>query len=185
MALACHVKSGHTAREIVETVDMAPTLCALAGLDPLGTCDGKDISHLLAGEAGDVHKIGVTEFAWSKSVRKGKYRLVYYPPEMFRSDYPSGFGELYDLENDPWEMRNLYFEGSSAGVVQELQADLVEWLITTTRPRTVLGVDERHGRRRPLDGQAHVRYACWMYPDGKLSPEGIRQTLRTGRWSYL
>ena len=47
-------------------------LRAWPGLEPMETADGKDISHLLRGEAGEVHAIGVTEFAWSKSVRKGK-----------------------------------------------------------------------------------------------------------------
>jgi arylsulfatase len=97
---------GRSAREIVEAVDLSNTLCALAGLDPLETADGKDFSHLLYGygTSGEIHRIGVTEFAWSKSVRKGKYRYVYYPWEMFGAEYPDGFGELYDLAADPWEM---------------------------------------------------------------------------------
>jgi len=85
----------------VELVDIPNTLCSLAGLEPLETSDGKDLTRLLRGEKDEVHKIGVTEFAWSKSVRKGKYRYVYYPTEMFRDEYPEGFGELYDLEKDP------------------------------------------------------------------------------------
>ena len=40
----------------------------------------------------------------------GQYRLVHYPPDLFPETHPSGFGELYDLAADPWEMKNLYFE---------------------------------------------------------------------------
>jgi len=178
-------RAGHAAKEIVETVDMVPTLCALAGLEPLSTCDGKDLSHLLHGEAGEVHRVGVTEFAWSKSVRKGRYRLVYYPPEAFAHEYPGGFGELYDLESDPWEMENLYFDARHAGVVRELQADLLEWLVTTTRPRTVLGADARHGRRPPAGWQTQVRYECWTCADGKLPPEAVRQAWNSGRNNYI
>jgi len=163
-----HLRAGHAADEIVETVDMLPTLCALTGLAPMETADGKDISHLLRGESGEVHKIGVTEFAWSKSVRKGKWRLVYYPPEMFADEYPDGFGELYDLEQDPWEMRNLYFEADCRDVVRELQADLLEWLITTTRPVSVLGTSNFGGP------QALTRYHCSVTRDGKLPPDRIR-----------
>jgi len=41
--------------------------------------------------SGEIHEIGVTEFAWSKSIRKGNYRLVYYPRDMFPEEYlPAG-----------------------------------------------------------------------------------------------
>ena len=70
-------------------------------------------------------------------MRKGKHRLVYYPRGMFAKEYPDGFGELYDLEQDPWEMKNLYFDDASRPVIAELEHDLLEWLVTTTRNRSV------------------------------------------------
>jgi hypothetical protein len=139
---------------------------------------------LLDGESGEVHKIGVTEFAWSKSVRKGKYRFVYYPSEMFPERYPDGFGELYDLEADPWEMRNLYFDPDYAAVVQELKGDLLEWLITTTRPATALGLDVPPGEQvvKGFGGVFHdadsdqviTRYHCSVNADGKFHPDRLR-----------
>jgi choline-sulfatase/uncharacterized sulfatase len=177
-------EAGHVAREIVETVDVSTTLCALAGLPAMQTSDGKDISHLLMGGEGEVHKIGVTEFAWSKSVRKGRYRLVYYPPEMFPDQYPDGFGELYDLEVDPWEMYNLYFDQAYAGVVGELQRDLLAWLITTTRPTSALGLDVPPGETTVQgfggvfhdaeDEQVITRYHCSVNADGKFHPDRLR-----------
>ena len=68
---------------------------------------GRDLAGMLHGEPGDANRVGVTEFAWSKSIRKGRYRLVHYPPEAFADEYPQGFGELYDLEKDPHEIHNL------------------------------------------------------------------------------
>ena len=62
----------------------------LAGIEALETGDGRDLGPLLAGEGGDGERIGVTEFAWSKSVRKGQYRLVHYPRAMFADEYPGG-----------------------------------------------------------------------------------------------
>ena len=162
-------EAGHVADEIVEAVDLPTTLCTLAGLEPLQTSDGNDLSHLLHGENEQVHKIGVTEFAWSKSVRKGKYRYVYYPLGMFPEEYPEGFGELYDLREDPWEMENLYFKREYAAIVEELKADLLDWLITTTRPATVLGVRTFGGE------QAITRFHCTTNPDGKIHPDRIRQ----------
>ncbi len=45
-----HFAAGYVAEELMETVDVANTLCALAGLDLMQTVDGKDISHMLYGE---------------------------------------------------------------------------------------------------------------------------------------
>lgn len=161
-------KAGHKAEEIVETVDMSATLCRLAGLADLETSDGRDISRLLTGGTGEVHKVGVTEFAWSKSLRKGPWRLVYYPPEMFAKSYPDGFGELYNLADDPWEMRNLFFEPAHQEKVRELQADLIEWLITTTRPATVLG------SQVPRTEQTLERYGTTMNADRKIHVDSLR-----------
>lgn len=161
---------GHTVNEIVETVDLTQTLCALAGLPQMETSDGNDISHLLNGKTGAVREIGVTEFAWSKSVRKGKYRLVWYPREMFADEYPDGFGELYDLESDPWEMRNLFFEPEHADIVRELQADLTDWLITTTRPKTILPAVQR------MSPQSNIRYNNAVNADNKIHPDRIRES---------
>ena len=163
-------KAGHTADAIVETVDLANTLCALAGLEKMETADGKDISHMLSGDKREVRSIGVTEFAWSKSVRKGKHRLVYYPREMFTEEYPDGFGELYDLEKDPWEMHNLFFSPEYADIISELQRDLTDWLITTTRPTTI------HPPAKPLSAQATMHYKNAVNLDGKVNPDRIRET---------
>jgi choline-sulfatase/uncharacterized sulfatase len=161
-------KAGHVAGEIVETVDMANTLCALTGLDAMETADGKNISHMLRGESGEVRSIGVTEFAWSKSVRKGKHRLVYYPREMFADEYPEGFGELYNVEDDPWEMRNLFFHPGYAKVIGELQRELTDWLITTARPATILPAAKQTSE------QAALRYNNAVNSDGKVHPDRVR-----------
>jgi hypothetical protein len=97
------------------------------------TSDGLDITSLLSGGDTPVRTIAVTESAWSRSVRKGKYRFVYYPPEMFKDEFPSGFGELYDIEADPWEMQNLYFEEGCRGLIDEMTRELLSWLVRTTR----------------------------------------------------
>ena len=158
--------AGHTCEELVETVDVTTTLCALAGLDPMLTSDGKDIRSLLQGAAEPVRDIAVTEFAWSKSVRKGKYRLVYYPPQMFADEFPDGFGELYDLDADPWEMRNLYFEPEHAGTVRELTDDLLAWLVTTTRVKIAFPMTRDMG----TGWQTHRRHRTAVHADGKTGP---------------
>ncbi len=169
-------KAGHIANELVETVDLANTLCALTGLGRMETADGKNLSALLRGESGEVRPVAVTEFPWSRSVRKGKYRYVYYPKEMFAKQYPDGFGELYDLEADPWEMRNLYFEKRHAATVREMKDGFADWLITTTRPVTIHPPCTKPARRTSM------RYNNPVCTDGKCEPQWIREA---GNKNYL
>ena len=164
-------KSKYVINELVETVDFAPTVCNLAGIDLMETGDGKDISRLLTGENEQVHSIGVTEFAWSKSVRKGKYRFIYYPKEMFFKEYPNGFGELYDLEKDPWEMNNLFFQDDCKEIIEDMKNSLLDWIITTTRPKTSLAV-------KNCDNiQNKKRYGNCINSDGKFNPTLFKDIL--------
>ena len=162
-----HFKAGHVAEELVETVDVSSTLTQLCGLPWLETSDGYDISHLLRGENGEVREIAVTEFSNSKSVRKSDWRLVWYPKDMFKDKYPDGFGELYNLKDDPWEMHNLYFEPEHQDKIAELRTDLCEWLVTTTRPTTTLGPSI------PESEQTVTRFHHTVNTDNKFDPRRI------------
>jgi choline-sulfatase/uncharacterized sulfatase len=173
------IATGHVAEELVETVDMVSTVTSLAGLPALGTGDGKDISHLLQGKSGAVRDVAVTEFAWSKSLRKSNWRLVYYPREMFADEYPDGFGELYNVADDPWEMRNLYFDPEWQDKVKELERELTDWLVQTTRPATILPWVNFN------DEQTITRYMNTTYSDGKISPERVRHTAQNYGCNYL
>lgn len=164
-----HLPEGAVNNELVETVDFAATVCSLCKIEPMETVDGKDISRLLYDEGSAVREIAVTEFAWSKSVRMGDYRLVYYPPQMFIEDYPQGFGELYNIKDDPWEMKNLYFDDEYKELVKQIERLLLDWIITTTRPATVLHIKPEAGDQRI------IRYGRDINADGKINPERIKK----------
>lgn len=163
------VQAEQSQAAIAESVDVVPTLCRLAGLPQLETADGKDITGLLKGGSEVVHEIGVTEFAWSKSVRKGDWRYVYYPREMFATEYPEGFGELYNVAEDPYEMKNLYFDPSHKDKALEMERDLMDWLITTTR---VVGTN---CAPMPEGEQSQTRYKVSTHLDGKIGYEQLRR----------
>jgi choline-sulfatase/uncharacterized sulfatase len=166
------LSAGHVAEPIVEAVDVPTTLCSLAGLPAMGTSDGLDLTSLLRGSQEEIHRFGVTEFAWSRSIRQGDWRLVIYPPEMFGDAYPQGFGELYNIRQDPWEMENLYFRPDQQERIGRMRSEYLDWLITTTRPRTMLPLVGKH------DEQMNVRWQCATWPDGKISPDDIRRQSR-------
>ena len=168
------IAAGGAVDEVVELVDISNTLCSLASINAMETSDGRDLSNLLEGESTNPKRIGVTEFAWSKSLRKGSYRFVYYPRAFFPDAHPEGFGELYDLEADPWEMRNLYFEADYQAIVRELRGELLEWLITSTRPGTVSGVNSARFGRPERNQQRVQRYQTVVNRDGKINPRLLR-----------
>ena len=86
----------------------------------------------------------------------------------FADEHPDGFGELYDIEADPWERRNLYFRPEHAAVVAELRVELLDWLVRTTRPTTLLPHVSFVGPH------AVTRYGNTTNPDGKVHPDRIR-----------
>ena len=162
--------AGRMVEELVETVDFTATICGLAGVELLETSDGKNIAHLLEGGEGEVRDVACTEFAWSKSVRKGDFRFVYYPKEMFPEEHPDGFRELYNIKEDPWEMTNLALDPAYQGKVAEMTDALAQWLIASTRPTTVLP----HAIHREGTAQVTTRYNNQYAADGKLNPEWIK-----------
>lgn len=170
---------------LVENVDISQTLCALAGVEPLQTSDGKDLSPLLRGEDATLRAIAVCEHPWSRAVYHGKWRMVWYPRERFPAEYPDGFGELYDLQADPWEMRNVYFEPSSASIIAELKDRLLDWQVTTTRPTSALQVN--FGQRRVMepDRQTTERFGVLVNSDRKVHPDFVGQAIARGMDNYL
>ncbi len=173
-----HFAAGHLAEDVVEHVDIAPTLCGLAGVPLLQTTDGRDLSSTLHGKAGDADRCGFTEFAWSKSIRHGRYRLVHYPQSMFAQQHPQGFGELYDLQSDPWEMRNLFFDPEHQHTVTLLKHKLTDWLIQSTRVCTTLA------DAMPTGPQWVHRHKHTVLADNKIGPREIAQ-VKDRMTSYL
>jgi choline-sulfatase/uncharacterized sulfatase len=165
-------EAGHVCDQLVEAVDLAPTVLALAGLSPLETTDGRDLGALLVGGTEPVREVAVTENPWSKSIRTLRWRLVHYPTELFPGQ---NVGELYDLDNDPWEMRNLYYQPEHRNRVAELRAALLDWLITTTRPVTF---------HPPLEPGPEANQHR-LLADGKAAPADIGALVKKGQVNYL
>jgi arylsulfatase A-like enzyme len=126
-------KAGYACRQLVENIDIASTMTSLCGVPAMDTTDGQNITELLRGGAKPVREAAVTEDVWSKALRWGPWRFVHYERRMFGHDV----GELYNLEEDPDETRNLYEDKASQPVVQECRRLLLDWMISTTRCRTL------------------------------------------------
>ena len=120
------VRAGEASNELVETVDLYPTLCELAGLDLPYELDGASLVPVL-NDAG-AHTDGVALHVFPRGQRLGRairterYRLV----EWKNPGAPAeeAILELYDYQRDPEESRNLAAEQPE--VVAELRAILAQ-----------------------------------------------------------
>jgi choline-sulfatase/uncharacterized sulfatase len=169
------VTDGSACDQLVQNIDTAPTMAALCDLPEMDWVDGRDISSLLRNSSEPVHDIVVTENAWSKSVRVGCWRFVHYQREMFDG---KDVGDLYNIDEDPMETRNLYHDPDHQHIVEDMRRRLLEWLIGTTRNRSfnLPGLPEQE------DG--HVPYE--LSSDQKLTNSNSpRKALAGGFLNYM
>ena len=64
---------------------------------------------------------------WAQTIRTNQYRYTIYPQQR---------GQLFDLQKDPDEQRNLVADTNYLGIRQELQYQLMELIILQDYPKT-------------------------------------------------
>jgi arylsulfatase A-like enzyme len=133
------IEPGTVNDDIVLNVDFAPTLLDYAGVDTPAHMQGRSFRPLLDGEAVSdwrramyyrywMHKAHHNVYA-HYGVRTKRHKLIYYysealgqPGAIDESHEPEW--ELFDLEQDPHEMRSVYAEPGYSEVVNNLRAEL-------------------------------------------------------------
>jgi arylsulfatase A-like enzyme len=126
------VPAGSSIEPMVLGVDLAPTILALAGEEVPESMQGRDLAPLLVGHADEPvpwRESGVFEFflddlehvpsflPTNVSLRTSRWKLIEYP------GYPQ-WTELFDLEEDPGEERNLATTEAGALRVESLREEL-------------------------------------------------------------
>jgi N-acetylglucosamine-6-sulfatase len=122
------IRAGSTLDEIVLNIDLAPTVLELAGTPATEAVHGRSIVPLLRGEAGQwrssflVEYYSDTVFARMRNmgytaVRRQRYKYIRYAELQ-------GMDELYDLEADPYELKNIFAEPASRPALIQMQAEL-------------------------------------------------------------
>lgn len=108
------------AGELVTQTDIAPTLAGLAGLRWPGAVSGRDLT--AGGAARDAVLLEYyAKQKWKnpvRGIRTRRYKLNW---------YNSGHKELYDLEKDPHETRNLAVAPAMRGVQRKLEERVNSW----------------------------------------------------------
>ena len=124
------IRAGSTPAGQALTIDIAPTILDLAAAKPLAGIDGRSLVPLFNG--------GGTPAGWRRAflieyttdivfprvlkmgydaVRNDRYKYIRYR-EL------EGMNELYDLQQDPYELRNLVDSKSSSGLRRRMEAEL-------------------------------------------------------------
>ncbi|MFI7062483.1 sulfatase-like hydrolase/transferase [Kribbella sp. NPDC050124] len=135
------VERGQVRDELVEWIDLAPTVLAAAGADGLPAAQGRSLLPLITGRTDDwVRRDWVlSEYRNSGSpydppvhttmLRHGHHKLVVHHGAP-ASGRPRD-GELYDLDADPSELVNLWHDAACTALRTTLQEFLLDALVAT------------------------------------------------------
>jgi N-acetylglucosamine-6-sulfatase len=129
------VEAGQRVKSFALSIDIAPTVITAAGAEAPATVQGRSILPLLHGKApGDWRQSFLVEFhghenpmPWTanldyRTVRMGRYKYIRWIHEMDAA-------ELYDLESDPLEERNLVAQLETAPIVAKAKAELARLVL--------------------------------------------------------
>lgn len=127
------IKPQTTLTNIVQNIDIAPTILAYAGISTPAQMQGKSFLPLLKGEKTEWRNRAFYEYFWEFdfpqtptlfAVRTDRYKYIF------------NYGlwdanELYDLQNDPSEVNNLIRSSDLQTTAKELRDELWTWLENT------------------------------------------------------
>ena len=120
------IKAGTQFEPLVMNIDIAPTLLELGGASIPKTIQGKSLLPLIKDPKIPWRKSFLTEYFLEKqtlrvptwqAVRTDRWKYIQYAGV-------EGMDELYDLQSDPYELKNLIKNSAAQGKLKELQAEL-------------------------------------------------------------
>lgn len=152
---------GRVFDSIVSHLDLFPTVCELAGIDPPAWLEGVSLLPLVRGELDELHNEIFAELTYhaayepQRAVRTTRYkyarrfderytrRVLANVDDSLTKDVMlrSGWAKvdppresLYDLSLDPGEGTNRIDDPTLAGVLSDLRAKLHDWMVRTDDP---------------------------------------------------
>ncbi len=127
------IKGGTATDALVQNIDVAPTLLAYAGLPTPKHMHGQSFLDVLKGNEQKHRDKIFYEYYWEYhypqtptmfALRGDRYKYIHYYGLWTQN-------ELYDLQNDPYEMNNLIADPQYRDMTRDLSADLFNWLEST------------------------------------------------------
>lgn len=135
---AASFNRGVVVTNIVQNIDVMPTLCELAGvpLPSLGI-QGRSMAALVAGREATWKEQAFAERS-SSMVREGRFKYIKNDKKNAR--HGGGAVELYDLASDPLETNNLAVDPQHAATMKRLAAQLDTWQTAMAPVPVIAGV---------------------------------------------
>lgn len=122
------VTAGAAPAGLALTTDLAPTILELAGALPLPGIDGRSLVPLFTAVPADWRRSFLIEYntdiVFPRTLRMGYYAVRTASHKFIRYRELEGMNELYDLQQDPFELTNLIARPAAAEVRRELEAEL-------------------------------------------------------------
>lgn len=174
-----HLPQNQKREQLVESIDIWPTLASLADLPPMAMWDGHDLSGIIRENGPEVRDAAFTENPLVKCITTPEWRLTFVPDGVFPGDPVRG--ELYSRQADPWETNNLFHDPEHQSIVRDLTHRLLSWLLTSTRAITVHEVVPHPDIVSPTSDRASEAYP----EDGKTAISQVRAFTAQGRGNYI
>jgi len=127
------IEPGSSMDEMIQNIDIAPTVLSLAGALVPKNMDGQSFLPLLGGQHIPWRDSVIYEYYWewnfpqtptTLGLRSDKYKYIFYHGTW-------GDDELFDLQADPAEARNLFRDENYQGVVGDMRGQLFNILEDT------------------------------------------------------
>lgn len=127
------IPAGSRREQMALSIDVAPTLLELAGVRPYNRMHGRSLVPVLRDAAAPLRDAFLVEHYAEKivpkvpdwqAVRTKEWKYIHYPTL-------DGMDELYNLADDPREIRNLIAAPASAGALSRMREELARQLRET------------------------------------------------------
>jgi len=100
--------------------DLFPTLAELCSLPAPEGIDGQSLGLLISGKQGEIRSSVLTAYRNTiRALRTKEWKLIRYPER--------DFTQLFNLENDPFELNNLAGDTAYYSIQNQLLKELMEW----------------------------------------------------------
>lgn len=147
-----------TVKEVVAGLDIMPTVLDVAGAPIPAGLDGKSWLPITQGKPTEWRKELLYEYYWERNfpqtptqhaIRTDRYKFIRYQGIW-------DIDELYDLQEDPLESRNLIFDEKHADIVKQLRERLFDLLEETNGMNIPLQRDRgpQFNKRKPDKSKA-------------------------------
>jgi len=127
------LEGNQVVEKMIQNIDVAPTILELAGVKEPPQMQGRSIVPILRGEDIQWRDRIFYEYYWENhfpqtptmhGVRTDRYKLIRYHGIWDTN-------EFYDLEEDPYEMKNLIKSREHREIINQLTDEIYDWLEST------------------------------------------------------